>query len=147
MIGPLFCGNFSLAHMGDSMNHFRILQDVAIKMTLAHMFDCRAGIYSRSNSLYSINKGFDLFILASLSKHSSSAEKRSRFQVSGLFICNTHAHTCTHMQIHVCMQAGTVPALTSFGVSALLLQRNHPVKNHHREENDPRSFSRAPLVR
>ena len=80
----LFCGNFSSTHMDGHMNHFRILQDVAIKMTLAHMFDCRADIYPRSNSFYSINKGFDLFFSTSLSKHSSLAEKWSRFQVSWL---------------------------------------------------------------
>ena len=122
LIGPLFCGNFSFAHMDDHRNHFRILHKVAIKMTLAHMFDCRADIYPRSNSFYSINKGFDLFILASLSKHSSSAEKWSRFQVSGPYIYKTHAHICTHIQIHVCTQAGILPPLTSFGVSALLLR-------------------------
>lgn len=109
LTGSLVCENFSFAHMDGHMNHFRILQDVAIKMTLAHMFDCRADIYYRSNSFYSINKGFDLFISASLSKHSSSAKKSSRFRVSGPYIYHTHAHVCAHMQTGVHTHADILP--------------------------------------
>lgn len=126
--------------MDGHMNHFRILQDVAIKMTLAHMFDWRADIYPRSNSFYSINKGFDLFILARLSKHSSSAEKWSRFQVSGPYIYNTHAHIYTHMQTCVGTHTGILPPLTSFGAFALILQGIHSVNHQYREKEQSQDF-------